>query len=63
VFRRCGSIVIVEDPSTLGANCLVEFYDVFSAGAGSFLAGVRSGDRDEIVWAAVEDVAEGGDEL
>lgn len=58
VLRRCGSIVIAEDPSTLGADGLIQFDDVFSAGASGFLAGVRSGDCDEIVWAAVEDVTE-----
>lgn len=63
VLRRCGSIVIAEDPSTFGADGLVEFDDVFSAGASGFLAGVGSGDRDEIFWAAVEDVAERSDEF
>jgi hypothetical protein len=61
VFRRCGSIVIAEDPSTLGADGLVQFYDVLSAGAGGLPSGVRGSNGDEIVWAAVEDVAECGD--
>jgi hypothetical protein len=33
VLRRCGSSVIAEDPSTLGADGLVELDDVFPAGA------------------------------
>src|SRR5687768_14780094 len=63
VFRRSGSIVIAEDPSTFGADGLVQFDDVLSASTDGLLSGVRSSDSDEIVWTAVEDVAECGDEL
>jgi hypothetical protein len=63
MLRRCGSIVIAEDPSTFGADGLVEFDDIFSAGACSLFVGVCGGHRDEIVWTAIEDVTERSDEL